>query len=76
MKKSAKIFIAGHNGLVGSAVHRNLLEKGYNNLFVVSYISPSASILHATFIGQLPLFFHSLFNLYCLQYISALLPEN
>jgi GDP-L-fucose synthase len=36
MKKSAKIFIAGHNGLVGSAVHRNLLEKGYNNLFVVS----------------------------------------
>jgi GDP-L-fucose synthase len=36
MKKSAKIFIAGHNGLVGSAVYRNLLEKGYNNLFVVS----------------------------------------
>jgi GDP-L-fucose synthase len=36
MKKSAKIFIAGHNGLVGSAVNRNLLEKGYNNLFVVS----------------------------------------
>ena len=36
MKKSAKIFIAGHNGLVGSAVYRNLLEKGYKNLFVVS----------------------------------------
>lgn len=36
MKKNAKIFIAGHNGLVGSAVHRNLLEKGYKNLLVVS----------------------------------------
>jgi len=36
MKKSSKIFIAGHNGLVGSAVYRNFLEKGYRNLYVVS----------------------------------------
>jgi GDP-L-fucose synthase len=36
MKKSSKIFIAGHNGLVGSAVYRNFLEKGYKNLYVVS----------------------------------------
>jgi GDP-L-fucose synthase len=36
MKKSSKIFIAGHNGLVGSAVYRNFLEKGYKNIYVVS----------------------------------------
>jgi GDP-L-fucose synthase len=31
MNKSAKIYIAGHNGMVGSAIHRNLLTKGYTN---------------------------------------------
>jgi GDP-L-fucose synthase len=36
MNKNSRIFIAGHNGLVGSAVYRNLLEKGYKNLFIVS----------------------------------------
>jgi GDP-L-fucose synthase len=32
MKKQSKIYIAGHNGLVGSAILKNLKEKGYNNL--------------------------------------------
>ncbi len=32
MKKNAKIYIAGHRGLVGSAVWKTLLEKGYTNL--------------------------------------------
>lgn len=36
MNKNSRIFIAGHNGLVGSAVYRNLLIKGYKNLYVVS----------------------------------------
>jgi len=36
MNKSSRIFIAGHNGLVGSAVYRNLLDKGYKNIFIVS----------------------------------------
>jgi len=35
MNKSSRIFIAGHNGLVGSAVYRNLLDKGYKNIFIV-----------------------------------------
>ena len=34
MKKSDKIFIAGHNGLVGNAV-LNLLKKGFKNLLTV-----------------------------------------
>jgi GDP-L-fucose synthase len=29
-----KIFIAGHKGLVGSAIHRALLSKGYSNIVV------------------------------------------
>jgi GDP-L-fucose synthase len=36
MNKLSNIFIAGHNGLVGSAVYRNFLAKGYKNLNVIS----------------------------------------
>ena len=32
MEKNAKIYIAGHRGLVGSAIWRNLEAKGYTNL--------------------------------------------
>jgi len=32
MNKSDKIYIAGHNGLVGSAIYRNLQSNGYNNI--------------------------------------------
>ena len=32
LDKSDKIYIAGHNGMVGSAFHRLLKEKGHNNL--------------------------------------------
>ncbi|MPM28237.1 GDP-L-fucose synthase [bioreactor metagenome] len=32
MNKKSKIYIAGHNGLVGSAIWKNLREKGYTNL--------------------------------------------
>ncbi len=32
MNKNDKIFVAGHRGLVGSAIVRNLQSKGYNNL--------------------------------------------
>ena len=30
--KSAKIYVAGHHGLVGSAIWNNLLQRGYTNL--------------------------------------------
>lgn len=32
MNKDSKIYIAGHNGLVGSAIWNNLKKRGYNNL--------------------------------------------
>lgn len=32
MEKNAKIYVAGHRGLVGSAIFKNLQEKGYTNL--------------------------------------------
>ena len=32
MNISSKIFIAGHTGMVGSAIWRNLESKGYSNL--------------------------------------------
>lgn len=31
MEKSAKIYIAGHRGMVGSAIHRKLAAEGFNN---------------------------------------------
>ena len=31
MEKDAKIFVAGHRGLVGSAILNNLIKKGYSN---------------------------------------------
>lgn len=32
MEKNAKIYVAGHRGLVGSAIWNNLKQRGYNNL--------------------------------------------
>ena len=37
MYETSKIFVAGHLGLVGSAIKRKLEEKGYNNLLCRSY---------------------------------------
>jgi GDP-L-fucose synthase len=40
MDKNSRIFVAGHNGLVGSAIVRKLQEKGYKNILTApkSYI--------------------------------------
>jgi GDP-L-fucose synthase len=32
MNTNSKIYIAGHNGMVGSAIYRNLIAKGYSNI--------------------------------------------
>jgi len=37
MNKNSKIYIAGHRGLVGSAIVKNLKEKGYTNLIYRSH---------------------------------------
>lgn len=34
MEKHEKIYIAGHRGMVGSAMHRKLLAEGFNNIVV------------------------------------------
>lgn len=36
MEKTAKIFVAGHRGLVGSAIVSNLKQKGYTNIITRS----------------------------------------
>ena len=33
LNKKSKIFIAGHNGMVGSSIMRHFKKKGYKNLF-------------------------------------------
>src|SRR4030042_1884092 len=37
MEKNSKIYVAGHTGLVGSAITRNLQENGYTNLLFRSF---------------------------------------
>ncbi len=32
MNKDSKIYLAGHTGMVGSAIHRKLIEKGFRNI--------------------------------------------
>ncbi len=32
MEKNAKIYVAGHQGMVGSAIVRALVQKGYENI--------------------------------------------
>ena len=32
MEKQSKIFVAGHRGMVGSAIVKNLRLKGYENI--------------------------------------------
>lgn len=34
MEKSSRIFVAGHRGLVGSAIRRGLEQRGYSNLLL------------------------------------------
>lgn len=37
MEKTAKIYVAGHRGLVGSAIMRSLQRQGYENIIVRSH---------------------------------------
>ena len=43
MEKSSKIFVAGHNGLVGSALVRRLNSNGFTNLVFRNRTEPSRS---------------------------------
>ena len=36
INKNSKIFVAGHNGLVGSAIVRKLKEKGFKKILTIS----------------------------------------
>lgn len=37
LTKESKIYVAGHRGLVGSAICKNLRERGYDNLVVATH---------------------------------------
>jgi GDP-L-fucose synthase len=36
LNKNSKIFVAGHKGLVGSAIVRELIKKGYKNILTIN----------------------------------------
>ena len=35
IKKDEKIFLAGHKGMIGSAIYKKLKEKGYKKIITV-----------------------------------------
>ena len=37
MEKNARIYVAGHKGMVGSAIMRELKRQGYTNLITKSH---------------------------------------
>ena len=37
MNKNSKIYVAGHRGIVGSAIVRTLQDKGYENILTISH---------------------------------------
>lgn len=54
-----KIYIAGHRGLVGSAILRNLKQKGYNNLITRTHVEldlKSQMAVEAFFVDEKPAF--------------------
>ena len=44
MEKHSKIYVAGHKGLVGSAIVRLLIAKGYDNIIIRSHAELDLSI--------------------------------
>jgi GDP-L-fucose synthase len=48
MEKHAKIYVAGHRGLVGSALVRNLQAKGYSNLLLRTHAELDLTDAEAT----------------------------
>lgn len=47
MNKDSKVFVAGHRGLVGSAIMKNLLKKGYSNILTRTYSELDLTDQHA-----------------------------
>ena len=50
MNKGSKIYIAGHNGMVGSAIYRKLKIEGYSNLIVRS--SKELDLINQTAVNE------------------------
>ena len=47
MELNSKIYIAGHAGLVGSAIHRRLRQAGFQNLLIVTHDDLNLTSQHA-----------------------------
>ena len=50
MNKGSRIYIAGHRGMVGSAIHRHLLTTGYSNILLRS--SQELDLRHQAAVDQ------------------------
>ena len=46
MEKDAKIYVAGHRGMVGSAIVRQLEKEGYTNIITRTHKELDLSLIH------------------------------
>ena len=49
MRKDARIFVAGHRGMVGSALVRRLREGGYENLLLRTSLNDTVGVASIDF---------------------------
>jgi len=47
MDKYAKVYVAGHKGMVGSAIVRNLKGRGYDNLILRTIAELDLTLFHS-----------------------------
>ena len=71
MNKDSKIFVAGHRGLVGSAILKNLKAKGYTNFVLRTHAEldlTDQQAVHDFFAAEKPE--------YAVSYTHLTLPTN
>ena len=52
MNKESKIFVAGHRGLVGSAILKNLKAKGYANFVLRTHAELDSEQCDSCFLSE------------------------
>ena len=66
MEKNAKIFVAGHRGMVGSAIVRELKRQGYTN--IITRTHAELDLLRQVDV-------ENFFEAECPEYVFVYLPE-
>ena len=79
MNKNAKIFITGHEGMIGAALVRSLKTAGFNNLVTKSssqLVLTNQSEVRKFFLQEVPEYVFSLLSRKVVSWQILLIPLN